>query len=280
MQATIQFLREELQGLYPETEIREFTRMILHALRGWTLTDMVLRGEELLTPGEATRTREIAARLKNREPIQYILGEVPFGELTLKVTPAVLIPRPETEELTAWIISTREAPPASLLDMGTGSGCIALALARAFPGCEAKGCDLSEEALAVARANALANPPGARFFKADILDWQNFAGWETTELIVSNPPYVTHSEKTEMEAHVLEYEPATALFVPDEDPLLYYRSIAAFARQWLSPAGELFLEINRRFGGEITSLLHGYGFHRVELRRDLSGNPRMVRAQR
>lgn len=280
MQATIQWIRQELQGVYPDAEIRAFTRMIFHALRGWTLTDLLLREEERLSPAEVSQVGAIVSRLRQREPIQYILGEVTFGGLTLRVNPAVLIPRPETEELIHWIITSRSEAPHSLLDIGTGSGCIALALSKAFPHCDTRGCDLSEEALTVARNNALINHSGARFFKADILRWPAFREWQKTDLIVSNPPYVMESEKNEMEEHVVLHEPPLALYVPDEDPLLYYRHIAAFAREWLSEEGELFLEINRRFGQEVTTLLSQHGFRKSEVRNDLSGNPRMVRAQK
>ncbi len=280
MQATIQYIRHELTAFYPVTEIREFTRLIFHTLRGWSLTGMVLHSGETLTPGEISLIREIVERLKRSEPIQYILGSAHFYGLTLEVTPAVLIPRPETEELVDWIVTGRRVAPSSLLDVGTGSGCIALALAKAFPKCTAEGCDISEEALAVAMRNSRNTAPYVRFFQADILRWQEFPGWEKRDLIISNPPYVTISEKNEMEENVVGFEPGEALFVPDEDPLLYYRAIAAFAKEWLVEGGELFLEINRRFGGEIARLLTDNGFRETEIRSDFRGNTRMVKTRK
>lgn len=280
MQATIQYIGKELAEFHPTTEITEFTRLIFHTLRGWSLTGMVLHSGEILTPGEVVRVREIVERLKRSEPIQYILGSTCFYGLTLEVTPAVLIPRPETEELVDWIVTGRKVPPSSLLDVGTGSGCIALALAKAFPKCTAEGCDISEDALAVARRNGRKTGVPVRFFQADILRWQKFPGWEKQDLIISNPPYVTISEKKEMEENVVGFEPGGALFVPDEDPLLYYRAIASFASQWLVEGGELFLEINRRFGGEIAALLAHNGFRETEIRSDFRGNTRMVKTRK
>lgn len=280
MQATIQYIRNELAEFYPATEITEFTRLIFHALRGWSLTGMVLHSGETLTHGEMVRVRNIVERLKKSEPIQYILGSSCFYGLTLEVTPAVLIPRPETEELVDWIVTGRKVPPSSLLDVGTGSGCIALALAKAFPECTAEGCDISEDALAVAMRNGRNTGSRVRFFQADILRWQEFPGWEKRDLIISNPPYVTISEKNEMEENVVGFEPGGALFVPDEDPLLYYRAIAAFASHWLVDGGELFLEINRRFGEETARLLADKGFRETEIRSDFRGNTRMVKTRK
>ncbi len=278
MQPTIQYIRNELSDLYSPQETGHITRLIFHALRGYTLTDLVLRSGEKLTSGETARVKKIVSRLRKHEPIQYILGHTMFYGLTLKVTPSVLIPRPETEELVDWIIREWPESPSGFLDIGTGSGCIALALQKAFPSARGEGCDIAENALAVAMENGRSNHLGVTFFKADILNKEEYPQWNSYDLIVSNPPYVTQSEKSAMLSRVTDHEPGTALFVPDEDPLLFYRHIAAFAIHHLHKKGNLFFEINQQFGTEIVTLLRDLGFASVELRDDLQGNPRMIKA--
>lgn len=278
MQPTIQYIRNELNDLYSPQETGQITRLIFHALRGYTLTDMVLRSGEILTPGETARVKKIVSRLRKHEPIQYVLGHTLFYGLTLKVTPSVLIPRPETEELVDWIISERQESPSGFLDIGTGSGCIALALQKAFPAATGEGCDISENALAVARENGRSNNLGVTFFKADILNSNTYPHWNSYDLIVSNPPYVTQMEKSAMQSRVTDHEPGTALFVPDEDPLLFYRHIADFAIHHLNKKGNLFFEINQQFGTQVVTLLRDLGYTSVELRNDLQGVPRMIKA--
>jgi len=280
MQETIHYITRELKDLYPPGEIRQFVRLILHALRGYSLTEMIVKSGELFSAGERSRVSNIVARLKMQEPIQHILEQTLFHGLDLKVNPAVLIPRPETEELVDWIIREYSHPPLRILDIGTGSGCIALALKKAFNTPLTEACDISEKALTLAQENASENHLDIRFFKADILQWEKCTQWNSYDLIVSNPPYVTLKEKKLMPANVTDFEPWSALFVPDEEPLLFYRHIAVFANRHLQNNGSLFLEINEKAGSEIRELLMQNGFNTPEIRNDMQGKPRMVKAVR
>ncbi len=280
MKQAIQSIREALKGHYPPRETEGLIRTLLHTLHGMSLTDMVLQQDKRFSDGERETLREITDRLIRQEPIQYILGQTQFCGIRLKVTPAVLIPRPETEELAGWIIRDARNPEGSILDIGTGSGCIALALKAGLPGARVAGCDLSEEIVALAAENAAVNHLEARFFRADILRWEEYPDWERQDIIVSNPPYVTPGEKRAMKKNVLAYEPFPALFFPGQDPLLFYRRITGMAVRWLNPGGELYVEINERFGDEVGTLLLDSGFGEVEIKKDLHGKARMVRGVR
>lgn len=275
MKATIQYIERELAGLYPNTEIEGFTRIIFEAVCGWGFTEQVVKKHEQVSATDFGKIEAIVVRLKQFEPIQYILGETEFYGLRLKVNPSVLIPRPETEELVQWIIQGNLPENSRILDIGTGSGCIALSLKSHLKNIQVSGMDISEKALEVARQNALKNRLEVDFFQADVLSWEDFE-WDFYDVIVSNPPYIRESEKPQMHANVLEYEPENALFVSDGDPLLYYRSIAAFAKKHLVEKGLLFFEINENLGTEINELLVEYGFGDIEIRKDINGKFRMV----
>lgn len=279
MEATIQYIEKELAGLYPKTEIKAFVRLILEHVFGLSYTDQVLqrrkKADELLRKSVV----EVVERLKAFEPIQYILGETEFFGMKLKVNPVVLIPRPETEELISWILEQRTEGNPTVLDVGTGSGCIALALKKSFKGAEVWAVDFSQQALQIARENGRKNSLDVNFFQADILSWENYE-WRNFSLIVSNPPYVRESEKGVMSDNVLKYEPETALFVPDSDPLLFYRRIAEFAQRHLEENGWLYFEINEAFGNETHRLLENAGFCSVETKHDLSGKARMIRCRK
>ncbi len=275
MRATIQYIKKELTGFYPETEIKAFVRIILENVCGLDYTAQVLKIDEVIDSESSKKIAGIVERLKMFEPVQYIFGETEFYGLKLKVTPAVLIPRPETEELIHWIAKTISGDDLSIIDIGTGSGCIALALKKQFPLADVSGVDISEKSLKVARKNGELNNLDVAFFQADILNWKNY-NWESYNLIVSNPPYVRESEKELMEANVLEYEPGAALFVSDENPLIYYRALAGFAKAHLTENGRLFLEINEMFGKETEELLKNEGFQNIEIKKDLNGKVRMV----
>ena len=210
-------------------------------------------------------------------PIQYVLGYSNFCGLRLKVSPAVLIPRPETEELVRWAVET-SSQPTSILDIGTGSGCIAIALAKAFPEATVTAVDISEAALAVARENAKSNDVNVAFCMLDILTRQPVGN--AYDIIISNPPYICRSEARDMEANVLLHEPHTALFVPDDDPLLFYRAIARVATEKLAAGGFLYFEINRQFAAPLRTMLTSLGYGDIALRQDQFGNDRMIRATR
>jgi release factor glutamine methyltransferase len=278
MKATIQYIHKELNGIYPESEIKAFTRLILEQVCGLDYTAQVLMRESEPDARCKEFIAEIVGRLKQFEPIQYIFGETEFFELKLKVNPAVLIPRPETEELLHWISETTVQPGSSVIDLGTGSGCIALGLKKLFPESRVAAVDYSTKTLETAGENATLNNLKVNFFQADILNWENYR-WENYRLIVSNPPYVRESEKAAMFPNVLKHEPGKALFVSDSDPLLFYRRIAEFAQNFLEENGWLFFEINENLGKETRLLLESKGFRNVEIKKDLFGKERMLRCR-
>lgn len=279
MQKTIQYIRAELAPYYPETEISGFIQMIMNSVLGMSYTQMILGKDRVLGTTESDRINVIVERLKTYEPIQYILGVAEFYGLQLNVKPGVLIPRPETEELVEWISKTEIPEQARILDVGTGSGCIALALKNELPTAEIMAVDVSEDALALATGNALRNELEVTFKQADILKWPQYS-WPQFDVIVSNPPYVMEREKKQMEANVLEHEPELALFVSDTDPLIFYRTIAQFAAKHLNDGGFLFFEINENLGDEMVELVKQLGFKSIELRRDLNNKNRMLRCQK
>jgi len=262
MRATIQYIEKELAGLYPNTEITGFTRIIIEAVCGWGFTTQIVKMQEKITEADFEKIKEIVLRLKMFEPIQYILGETEFYGLKLVVSPSVLI-------------QSNLKFNSKILDIGTGSGCIALALKSRLKEFVISGMDISEKALEIARRNALDNFLDVDFFQADILSWKDFE-WGIYDVIVSNPPYIRESEKPEMHTNVLMYEPENALFVPESDPLVFYRSIAAFAKKHLAKNGMLFFEINENLGAEMKELLLDSGFCEIEIRKDINGKNRMV----
>ncbi|MDO8952739.1 MAG: peptide chain release factor N(5)-glutamine methyltransferase [Draconibacterium sp.] len=275
MKATIQYINSELAGLYPVSEIEGFIRIIFEAVCGMSFTEQVVKRHEKISVTEFERIEAIILRLKFFEPIQYILGETEFYGLKLKVNPLVLIPRPETEELAQWIITSNFPGNSIILDIGTGSGCIALALKSHLKNADVFGVDVSENALEVARQNALKNSLNVGFFQADILKWNEFE-WKNFDVIVSNPPYIRESEKMQMHSNVLNFEPENALFVTDADPLIFYKSIAVFAKKYLTKSGILFFEINETQGLEMNKMLTDVGFCDIEIRKDIYGKNRMV----
>nr|WP_319573190.1 peptide chain release factor N(5)-glutamine methyltransferase [uncultured Draconibacterium sp.] len=279
MQKTIQYIRAELAPFYPETEITGFIQLIMNSVLGLSYTQMVLEKDRVLENSESDRITAIVERLKTHEPIQYILGVAEFFGLELNVQPGVLIPRPETEELVDWICKTKIPATAKMLDIGTGSGCIPLALKNELPAAEVMAVDVSENALLIATENAQKHQLEVTFELADILKWHE-RSWPRFDVIVSNPPYVMEREKKQMEANVLEYEPGLALFVSDTDPLIFYRTIAQFASKQLNESGYLFFEINENLGDEMVELVKQLGFKSIELRRDLNGKNRMLRCRK
>ncbi|QIA07148.1 peptide chain release factor N(5)-glutamine methyltransferase [Draconibacterium halophilum] len=279
MQKTIQYIRAELAPYYPETEISGFIQMIMNSVLRMSYTQMILEKDRVLETTESDGINVIVERLKRHEPIQYILGVAEFYGLQLDVKPGVLIPRPETEELVEWISKTEIPEQARILDVGTGSGCIALALKNELPTVEIMAVDVSENVLTLATGNAIRNELEVTFKQADILNWPQYS-WPQFDVIVSNPPYVMEREKKQMEANVLEYEPELALFVSDTDPLIFYRAIAKFASKQLNEGGFLFFEINENLGDEMVGLVNQLGFKSIELRRDLNNKNRMLRCQK
>ena len=272
-------LKEE----YPDTEIQSFFNLLAACFLKMKRIEVTLNLYAPISGKKCEKFENAVIRLKNHEPIQYIIGVTEFYGLPFKVTESTLIPRPETEELVQWIIdSTKsEAETLSILDIGTGTGCIAISLAEHVPASKVYAMDISKKALTVARTNAKLNKVAVEFFEVDILDWKNEAvtlGFEDMkfDIIVSNPPYVRELEKAQMSANVLEHEPHLALYVTDDDPLIFYKTIEEFATNHLKDNGRLFFEINQYLGSEMLELLHTSDFKNVDLKKDIFGNDRMI----
>jgi len=266
----INYIISELRGFYPEEELRELAYWIIEESTGMTLT-------QILTDCKDTQNISnmeiILQKLRAHEPIQYIFGHTEWMGLDLRVTPATLIPRPETAELAEWILQVgARDKPLRVLDIGTGSGCIAIALKKAAPHWQVTGLDISEEALTVAKENATRNKVEVNWLQADILSPIANSSLPIADIIVSNPPYICNSEKKDMDARVLDYEPHSALFVPDTDPLLFYRQIASLASSPLN----MFFEINEAYSNEVCAMMEQMGYTDIQLKNDMYGKPRMV----
>lgn len=281
MTETIAYIKASLKELYPPSEISGMVRLIMERVCHIPPYRFLSGGDTVLPDNEKERIREITEHLKRMEPIQYIIGIADFYSLEFEVNPAVLIPRPETEELVEHIIRDNGNKAITILDIGTGSGCIAITLAKHLSQARVSAADISHEALSTTRRNAGRNGTDISFFQTDILRTEQA---ETDipgmfDIIVSNPPYIKEEEKKDMERNVLEYEPHLALFVPDEDPLLFYRAIACFGKKKLNAGGHLYFEINARCGAETAGMLHDEGYKKIELIKDLSGKDRILKAQ-
>jgi len=290
LQKAIEEVLEEVPHL-SESEVKVTVFQLLHYIFKLSKIDILMDKSVMPLPVSAQATKgygitenqlkileDTLIRLLNSEPIQYIIGEVYFYDLLFKVSPVVLIPRPETEEIIDFILKKHQnTPPQKILDLGTGSGCMAISLASYLPASEVWALDISEEALDLAKQNAQQNHVNIHFQKADILQL-NPDDFPEFSMIVSNPPYVTEAEKVQMQANVLEYEPSLALFVPDTEPLLFYEAIIAFAQKKLSHQGSIYLEINELFGNEITKLLQKYSFEKVLIHKDMQGKDRFMSA--
>ena len=273
----IAHFKEALADIYPTKEIEGFIRLSFEEVLGFSTTDLITKKEEEVSESEMLWLFRIVKALKTQEPIQYILGKTEFYGLSINVAPGVLIPRQETEELVDWII--KEHPNAEkILDIGTGSGCIALALKKGLPKAEITAWDISEDALEFARGNAMQNKLNVFFEKIDILNGTLDQAQEKYDLVVSNPPYVTMNEKKTLDRNVIDYEPHEALFVPDDDPLVFYRAIGSFALQHLAEGGSVYFEINEHLGPQVVGLLKEVGFQNIVFRMDLSGKDRMISA--
>ncbi len=277
MQTIIKQIKEELSAIYTPAEVSALIRMIFEDEFHISFSDIVTYKINNLSCSETSKLNEFVTRLKNYEPIQYILGKTEFFGLPFSVNCSVLIPRPETEELVEWIISNHADLSGNILDIGTGSGCIAISLAKNIHNANVSAWDISENALDVAKQNAIINKVDITFEKVDILGC-NFSD-KRWNIIVSNPPYIAESEKREMENNVLIFEPHQALFVEDNNPLVFYEKIADFALQNLVSDGSLYFEINRAKGDEIERMLREKGFTHVEIKKDISQNQRMVYAK-
>ncbi|RXR22468.1 peptide chain release factor N(5)-glutamine methyltransferase [Flavobacterium stagni] len=280
LQLKSQFL-DRLTPLYDAEEVARFFELLLNAFESKKRIDLALDPE--LETQQLPRWYQAMEALERFEPIQYIIGETEFFGLPFEVTPATLIPRPETEELVEWILKDANAASLSILEIGTGSGCIPITLAKQLPHAQVTSIDVSTEALAVATRNAKRNAVNVQFIHQSVLETEAletcFAD-QFFDVIVSNPPYVRHLEKHEIQPNVLEHEPHLALFVEDDDALLFYRHIGQLAQNHLKKGGKLYFEINQYLGKETVALLNQLGFQGIELRKDLFGNDRMIRCER
>lgn len=272
-------LRNHLSPAYGREEASAMTSLIFHHLKGWNRTELIVNGDLPVSDRMLAKTGEIIARLEQHEPIQYILGEARFYGMDLKVGPGVLIPRPETAGLVDIIADVfRNSSDLNILDIGTGSGAIAIALARNLPFSHVTAIDISEDTLDIARENDRNFKAGVNFLLKDIFTWN--PGADMFDIIVSNPPYILEEEKKDMDANVLDYEPGQALFVPDDDPLKYYRRIGKLSANALKGGGALYFEINPRFAGELCDMLAAFGFRDVEIIRDSYGRLRFATASK
>lgn len=268
--------RDELSPIYPRDEVDQFFALTVEEFLGYSRAEMQLRLDEEVADAKQPIIEAVIHGLYVHEPIQYLLGHAHFYGLKLKVNPYVLIPRPETEELVRWITDETGGSTKSILDLGTGSGCIAISLRKAIPHASVFAADTSIEALNLAQQNAELNGAGIEFFAFDILK-QESLGFMNFDVIVSNPPYVTNEDKLKMEKNVVDFEPHLALFVPEDDPLIFYRRIVDLADGHLNKGGKIFFEINESFSSEIRSLLMDRGFTSVEIQKDLNGRNRMAK---
>lgn len=293
-------LWKRLTVIYNEREAQAIVRTVLDVLFGMSLTDICLGKVTQLSADDTTRLEKIMQRLEKSEPVQYVLGAEWFAGRLFDVAPGVLIPRPETEELVKWTCDEakekekednskeergkeekevskkgEEAPHPSILDIGTGSGCIAITVALALPQARVTAWDISTDALAIAAGNAHRLGASVRFEHQDALSAPDDE--ERWDVIVSNPPYICDRERADMSDNVLSYEPELALFVPDSDPLLFYRAIARYASKALKPGGRLLFETNTAYAHEVAQVMADKGFTAIEVRNDCFGKPRMVK---
>ena len=279
---TYQDLCKSLASRYPEREAKAVIRYLLEVGYGLSMADIISGAAESIPSDEMGKKLR---RLLNGEPVQYVVGKAEFGGRIFRVTPDVLIPRPETYELCQWLEEEergkrKEERDFSILDIGTGSGCIAITLALDMPQAKVEAWDISADALTVARENAQELQAKVKFEQVDVLSSlpaQGGLGWVS---IISNPPYICQKEAVEMEQHVLDHEPHQALFVPDEDPLLFFRAIARLGQKALHKDGRLYFEINPAYHQELTKMLDEMGYSEIETRKDQFGRNRMIKAKR
>jgi release factor glutamine methyltransferase len=277
-----QYLQDKLLTCYSATEAAAIARWVFETRFHYSRLDYCLGKDRDFSKEERDDFENIVCRLLENEPVQYVLGETDFCDQKFLVNHHVLIPRPETEELVRWIASDLSPFPAAprILDLGTGSGCIAISLSSLLSQAVISACDISEDALDIARKNARNQNVAVSFFQEDILHPHHLLSGAVWDVWVSNPPYICERERKDMSRNVLDYEPSTALFVPDEDPLLFYRAIARLGLKGLCPGGFLYFEINRAYGELTRQMLEEMGYQEIQVRQDQFGNDRMIKCRR
>lgn len=277
---TVDYIKNSLKDIYPPGEIGSFTRLILEQVCGLKPHNLLFCKDKQLSETEKSTIRQIVERLKVQEPIQYVLGTADFYGQSFFVNPSVLIPRPETEELVERVILDYEDKEVKILDVGTGSGCIGITLKRHLKNSEIIAVDISAPALETARKNARHLGAPVIFIRTDILSLEksDLNIPFIFDVIVSNPPYVKNSEKACMEKNVLDHEPHQALFVPNDDPLIFYRQIARLGKKKLKKEGRLYFEINAQCGPAMQEMLEHEGYKEIELFQDIFGKDRIIKA--
>jgi release factor glutamine methyltransferase len=290
------YIKDQLKGIYEDQESTNIAGLAIEHVTGLSKMERISRKQEELSLLQIDQLQKDLQRLKQHEPIQYIMNKAWFYGMELYVDKNVLIPRPETEELVQWIVDDVKAPGKNvfvrkpteadettqlkILDVGSGSGCIPLALKKTMPKAEVWGCDISEEALNVARRNGSALDIRVDFQGLNFLDEAQQKLLPTVDIIVSNPPYVPLKDKKQMHANVVDHEPHTALFVPDNDPLIFYRALAAFGKKRLYENGSIYMEIHEEIGNDVVTLFNENGYDNVVLKSDMQGKNRMIRARK
>ena len=276
-------LKKELKNAYDADELNTIIDLVIERITGLPRIEQLKNKVPYLTCTQLENIDSITDRLKKNEPLQYVLGEAWFYNMKFKVNRNVLIPRRETEELVDWIVKealSNELEVASIIDIGTGSGCIPISLKKKFPGSSVSAVDICSEALFTATENAMLHDTDVNFILLDFLDEAKWKELGMFDIIVSNPPYVKQTEKEAMHDRVRSFEPHLALFVPDNDALLFYRKLSSFALQHLNAGGSLFVEINEALGNEVVNLFRNAGFTDIQLKKDMQGKDRMVRASK
>lgn len=273
------YFKNELKDLFSERELKTIAQRFICKRLDWSITTYMISKDATVSESDLLFFRGAIKRLLAGEPFQYVIGETYFYNITLQTTSQALIPRPETEELVAWILKELPNKPQRIIDVGTGTGCIPLAIKMDRPNDEVFGIDISDKAIKLAQENAHALNLDVTFDKYDILKTENNPAInDFWDVIISNPPYIPEREREEMACHVLKYEPDDALFVPNETPLLFYERIAIFAKECLTQSGILYFEIHEDLGLETVRLLNSYGFD-TELKKDLQNKDRMIKAK-
>lgn len=274
------YFKDRLQTQFSESELKSMWKQLICKRFEWNDSDFLLSSNNRLSESDLLYVRSFVKSLQANEPFQYILGETTFCDLTIFCDSRALIPRPETEELVGWISELLNLN--SIIDVCSGSGCIALGLKSNFPKANVFGVDLSQDANNLAQSNAIRNNLSVDFYKADALDLNSefWGNMDSVDVIVSNPPYITQDEKVFMNPNVLDYEPHLALFVPNDSPIIFYERIARLALQKLNQNGFLFYELNPDFADQVIEMLKILGFSNIELKNDLQGKKRMLKAQK
>jgi release factor glutamine methyltransferase len=281
---TVEEARKEINHsiapIYEKGEADNITEIVMEHITRWSRPERILNKEIPLSLTQRNLLAQIILRLQQHEPIQYLINEAWFAGMIFYVDKNVLIPRPETEELLDWIVKDhrQQTTHKKILDIGTGSGCIAITLKNRILNAEIWACDVSDEALNVARMNADALNATIDFVPLDFLDADQRKQLPHTDIIVSNPPYIPQKDKNDMKKNVLEFEPATALFVPDDDSLVFYKAIADFGKEKLNKKGSIYVEIHENIGEQVKNLFQSKNYSSVELRKDLQGKDRMIKA--